>query len=164
VIEAFLASAAFRYFVFPLLSVLLGIYLRYVSKNDQYSGFRKEDMAVGFDLIRAALLMYVVLLSDQARSLVSANDALARLGHQTPQDPMAILKSQETIQIESHGLIMGGWLLFILFMGLWGTSTVVRKKGWTSESELHTLFGITIPLVVGTLYLSLVVVMAEGRP
>jgi hypothetical protein len=36
---------------------------------------------------------------------------------------------------------------------LWTTSTVVRRWGWKSETELTTGCGIAIPLVIGVLSL-----------
>jgi hypothetical protein len=54
--ESFLAGSLFRLFVFPIVSVVLGIYIKYVTRNDQFAKFSKEDIAVGFDLMRAAFL------------------------------------------------------------------------------------------------------------
>jgi hypothetical protein len=37
--------------------------------------------------------------------------------------------------------------------GMWIASTVVRKKGWKSETELDRWYGITVPLTGGVAYL-----------
>jgi hypothetical protein len=74
--EEFLAGSFFRYAVFPLGGAGLGIALKYVTRNDHYPSFRKEDMAVGLDLMLTAALTFLVLTSDRAFKLVNLNKAL----------------------------------------------------------------------------------------
>ena len=64
--------------VFPIGSIILGIAVKYVTRNDQYAKFSKEDMAVGLDLVRTALMTYLVIISDRALTIGSANRMLAR--------------------------------------------------------------------------------------
>lgn len=44
-----------------------------------------------------------------------------------------------------------GWLIAIMFVGLGFLSTLVRKFGWQSETEMRPMVGIAIPLFFGIL-------------
>jgi hypothetical protein len=155
----FLATSVFRYFIFPLASVLLGIGIKTASRNDRYVAFRKEDIAVGLELMRTACLLFVVLTTDKALALVrlsrDLNDSLVAI----PSPDMARVRTlQEQAQLLSAKLAGAGWMILLLFLSLWSVSTIVRKWGWRSETEMAPLLGITLPLVFGILML--VVVMA----
>lgn len=143
----FLASSWFKYLVLPLLSVAFGVFIKFATKNDQYAKFSKEDFAVGFDLMRSAILAYAVLLSDGA-SVILKNKAVA------------VDMSKNGISGSYDEVASGGWTMMIMMCGVWGTSTFVRKVGWKSDVELRPL-GLTIPLVIGLLYL--VFVMMKVR-
>ena len=144
----FLASSWFKYLVLPLLSVAFGIFIKFATKNDQFAKFAKEDLAVGFDLMRSAILAYAVLLSDAAS---------------------AVIKNRAEASDKNIGLFAGvyddvasgGWMMLALMCGVWGTSTLVRKRGWKSEIELKPVVGVTLPILVGLLYL--VFVMMKVR-
>ena len=47
----FLTSTVFRYLIFPIGSAILGIAVKYVTRNDRYKSFQKEDLAVGLELM-----------------------------------------------------------------------------------------------------------------
>jgi hypothetical protein len=68
--ENFLASPFFRYALFPIGSAVLGIAVKCVTRNDRYISFRKEDLAVGLELMLTAGLMFVVLTTDRALALL----------------------------------------------------------------------------------------------
>jgi hypothetical protein len=153
--EHLLTTAYFRYLLFPLASIVLGIWIKFVTRNDQYAKFKKEDIAVGLDLYRTALLMYVVLLSDRALEL-------KRLASQIQPNVIAKPDLQTQMQTISVQLTNGSWVLLVFMLGLWGTSTVVRRWGWHSESELKPTCGIAIPLVMGVLSL-LAVLIGAGQ-
>jgi hypothetical protein len=157
----FLASAFFRLFLVPILSVALGIYIKYVTKHDQFSKFSKEDIAVGFDLMRAAFLAYLLMMSDGARGLINASDAFASAvkgGGVTPEQAM---KLQQVVSAQSERLMGGLFGLVCLIMGMWITSTIVRKKGWKSPTDLDAWYGIALPLAVGVAYLAVVMLVAS---
>jgi hypothetical protein len=132
--EPFLAGSLFRLFFVPLISVVLGIYIKYVTKNDQFAKFSKEDIAVGFDLMRAAFLGYLILLSDKARNLIGASAALnnAVTGGSATLPQVSTL--QTTVNQHSHDLLRGIFGVGLLMLGMWVTSTIVRKKGWRTET------------------------------
>jgi hypothetical protein len=52
--EEVLTSTWFRYVAFPLGSAALGVAVKYVTRNDQYAKFQKEDMFIGLELILTA--------------------------------------------------------------------------------------------------------------
>lgn len=156
--EQFLASPFFRYALFPFGSAVLGIAVKCVTRNDRYTAFRKEDMAVGLELMLTACLMFVVLTTDRALALIDGNRQLANALGQTPIDPLKAAELQGRVQLLSGQLTLAGWVIALMFLALWSVSTIVRKWGWKSEIEMNPLPGIAIPLAFGIL--TLVAVMA----
>ena len=76
-IAEFLGSGVFRFFAFPVGSAAAGILLRCVTRNDSYAFFKKEDIAVGPQIMLTAALMFVLQSSDRARALIQINQAIA---------------------------------------------------------------------------------------
>jgi hypothetical protein len=159
--EDFLASALFRYAIFPIGSALLGVAIKCVTRNDKYTFFRKEDMAVGIELLLTACLMFVVLTTDRAISLADTNQLLAQALKANPIDPAKVGSLQSQAQQISARIATAGWLILLMVIMLWSTSTIVRKWGWVSETELKPRIGIALPLGLGIL--ALLAVMA-GAP
>ncbi|MEA2414580.1 MAG: hypothetical protein QOI58_1237 [Thermoanaerobaculia bacterium] len=159
--EEFLAGPVFRYAVFPILSTLLGIGVKHVTRNDRYAKFRKEDLAVGIEILLTACLMFLALTSDRATNLVQANASLAAVLGRLPVDAQRATQLQANVNALSHSVAMAGWLIAFMFLGLWSVSSVVRIWGWKSETELHGRVGIALPLVLGVL--ALIAVMAGAR-
>ena len=147
----FLTNPGFKFAVLPIGSAILGVAVKYTSRNDQYAKFRKEDLAVGLDLALTACLMFVVLTTDRAVQLLQANQELAALLKNTPIDAAAAIKLQAQAQLLSGQIAGSGWLIALMFLGLGSISTVVRKWGWQSETEMQPLVGIAIPLAFGIL-------------
>lgn len=154
--EQFLSSGFFRFFLFPVLSTVLGVAIKYVSRNDQYAKFRKEDLAVGLELIMTACLTFVVLTSDKAFELVQVNEQLATVLETVATDSLATRENQAAaIELQAEAIEMSdeqsgsGWLLLGLFVGMWSVSTLVRKAGWESETEMKPFIGIGLPLAFG---------------
>jgi hypothetical protein len=159
--EQFLSSDAFRYAVFPLAGALLGIGVKHVSRNDRYAKFRKEDLAVGIELLLTACLTFVALTSDRAASLLQANRALKLVVGQTAVDRSRAAELQRTIEQLSSHVALSGWVIALMFLGLWSVSSIVRLWGWKSETELDGKVGIAVPLVFGVL--GLIAVMAGAH-
>jgi hypothetical protein len=157
--ERFLASALFRFLIFPLGNVFLGVAVKYVTRNDQYARFSKEDVAVGLDLIRTALLMYLMVLSDNSLTLLAASRTMQNASQMNLGE---LQRLQNQVQGLSSQVSMGGWIVLVFFLALWSTSTVVRKWGWASETELRPVRGIAVPLVMGVLAL-MFVMLGLGR-
>lgn len=74
--EELLSSNVFRYLIFPLLSVGIGVLAKVESRP---SRLRIEDFSVGLELLRAALLIYVVLVTDQALKLTEVTGSIANV-------------------------------------------------------------------------------------
>jgi succinate dehydrogenase/fumarate reductase cytochrome b subunit len=64
----------------------------------------------------------------------------------------------QQVQLLSGKIALAGWVIALMFLGLWSISTLVRKWGWQSETEMRPLAGIAIPLCLGIL--ALIAVMA----
>ena len=158
--EEFLSGSLFRFLLFPFGSVFLGIAVKYVTRNDRFAKFRKEDMAVGLDLLRTACLTFVVMTTDRALALREANAHLADCIKKTPPDVVRAQEMQSKVEVLSAGLSVSGWVVAAMFVAMWSVSTMVRKWGWKTETEMHTLMGIAVPLAFGTL--ALIWVMAGG--
>jgi hypothetical protein len=158
--QEFLANSFFRLFLVPIFSVALGIYVKHVTRNDQYAKFSKEDIAVGFDLMRAALLAYLILLSDKARGLILAGNSFSLAARNSAANPDELTRLQQVVAIRSQELMGGIFGVGFLMLGMWITSTIVRKRGWRSATELDPWYGISLPLAAGVAYL--MVVMFAG--
>jgi len=156
----FLTNPIFKFAILPIGSAMLGVGVKYVSRNDQYAKFKKEDIAVGLDLALTACLMFVVLTTDRAVQLVSANKDLSNLLRQNPPDMIKITEVQAKTQLISSQIANSGWLIFLMFLGLISLSTLVRKSGWESETEMRPIIGIALPLIFGIL--AIVGVMASA--
>jgi hypothetical protein len=155
-VEAFLAGQLFRYFVFPLGSAVLGIAVKIATRNDQYSPFKKEDLAVGLDLIKTACLLFVVLTTERAFALQRANQAISETLAAAPIDTNQLARLQAQAADLSSSMSSAGWAVALFFLALWSVSTVVRKWGWQSEVEMHPLVGIAMPLAIGVFALGVV--------
>ena len=153
--EVFLSSPIFLYGVFPLGSAVLGIGVKYATRNDQFSKFRKEDVAIGLELMMTAALMFVLLTSDRAATLVSLNDQIAKALTMTPLPPETAVLQLEARELTDF-MTTSGWLIAAMVFGLWSVSTIVRKWGWRSETEMTPAVGIALPLALGVLSLMVV--------
>lgn len=156
--EEFLANPVFRYFIFPIGSAVLGIAIKYVTRNDQYGSFTKEDIAIGLELMRTACLMFIVLTTDKAITLGSINKQLSTVLTTNPIDPVMASSLQAQALKLSGQLASTGWFIALMVLSLWSVSTIVRKWGWKSQSEMYPFTGIALPLAFGIL--ALVAVMA----
>lgn len=158
--EKFLVLPLFKYAILPIGTAILGILLKYISRNDQFAKFRKEDLAVGLDLALTACLMFVVLTTERAINLIKTNDALSNCLKKQPINPIIANNLQVQAQKLSSQFATSGWLIVLMFIGLFGLSTIVRKWGWQSAVEMKPIIGITIPLTIGITYIIFVMIAA----
>jgi len=121
----------FLQFGVPLVTVALSIFVKYVSRNDRHSGFRKEDLAVGLDMSVTALLIFITGSAHIANTLPAT-------------DPPEVIVQQ---------LASVPWVLMGFLIGMWGISTLVRKLGWEDDDKLKVLWGIVVPGLFGLLTL-----------
>jgi len=129
-------SRVFQMLALPVLSALLSVFVKVVSKNDQFGTFRKEDAAVGLEVALAAII-----------TLLSYSIHLAKLSR---GDRVAIRELERR-------MLEYPWILLGLVFSLWGVSTAVRKFGWKSQYEMVWVTGIVIPMAYGMASLFLVV-------
>lgn len=127
----FLKNEMFLQFGVPLLTVALSIFVKYVSRNDLHTGFRKEDLAVGLDMAVTALLIFIT--------------GSAQIASKLP----IIDPPKETVD----QLASVPWILMAFLIGMWGVSTVVRKLGWEKDDKLKIFWGIVVPGLFGLLTL-----------
>lgn len=131
----FIGEPYFLQFGVPLLTVGLSIFIKFVTRNDRYSGFKKEDLAVGLDLAVTALLIFITSSAHLATNLPLSNPPQVRV------DQLASVP----------------WILMAFFVGIWGVSTLVRKFGWEDNDKLKIFWGIVVPDSFGLLTLLFVV-------
>lgn len=131
-----LSSTYFKYLVVPLLTTFLVIFIKSVSRNDRHKFLKKEDFAFGLEMGITAILL---LLGNSVT-----------IAQQTITDPTTLTKANEK-------LLMVGWAAPVLIFGLWGISTIVRRLGWETDTELKVFWGIVFPNFFGLLILIYVV-------
>lgn len=129
------AEPYFLKFLVPLIGVAASIFLKYVTRRDTHTNFKKEDLAVGLELSVAALLIFVAASSFLAQDL-----------SQSPNDPVLLERSAGV-----------PWILSAFILGIWGISTIVRKLGWVGDDRLQWFWGILLPNTFGVAVLLFVV-------
>lgn len=125
----------FLQFLVPLIAVGASIFVKFVTRNDAYKSFRKEDLAVGLDLALTALIIFITASSRMASEL-AANPGNTGLETKLAGVP---------------------WIIAAFTVGIWAISTLVRKAGWAGEDSLKPFWGIVVPDVFGVGSLILVV-------
>jgi multisubunit Na+/H+ antiporter MnhC subunit len=111
----------------PVLAVLLSVYAKCVSRNDQQKSISPEDFAVGLDLAIAALLIFIVSCGVEAERV-----------------------ARQVTTAESAGCSSDApWIVFAMVLAIWALSTWIRKWGWHANGQLRTGCGVVGPIVVG---------------
>ena len=127
----FLANKYFLQFMVPIIAIGLSIFLRFVTRSDFHAPFRKEDLAVGFDLAITALLLLVTSSATLAKELIN--------------DPTNSAYINKSLSVP--------WLILTYVVGIWGVSTLVRKYGWEGDDRLKPFWGIFAPGIFGLILL-----------
>ncbi len=140
--ESIIASTYFKYFIVPLFAVGFSVFLKTVSRNDQHTAFKKEDLAIGLEIAVTALIIYITYCATLADKIV----CLSKDG----SSPLLLSSFKAKFVIVP-------WVLTAFIIGIWGISTLVRKFGWKDQDNLNIIFGIMIPFIYGLLCLMLVV-------
>ncbi len=135
----FLTNNYFIYFIVPLLTTGLSIFVKIVSRNDKYISFKKEDLAIGLETSVTAL---IILITD------TVNDLL-RLKQNTENGDGFVIP---------ENILIIPWLLLLIVVVLWGISTIIRKLGWKNENDMNRFWGIILPDILGLGLLIFVVV------
>lgn len=115
-----------------VISTGLGIFVKYVSRNDAHNkNFKKEDLAIGMEMMITALILLITNSVNEFNKLSNP-------------------KIDEAIkQIIRDSELLVPWIILIFIVGLWGTSTVIRKIGWENEDELKIWWGVVFPNIIG---------------
>ena len=129
-----LKTTYFLNFVVPLITVFLTVFVKIVSRNDQYYTFKKEDLAIGMDISVTALIIFITSAVNYAAQ--------------------ANTKTNELINSK---LVDLPWLILAFVCIIWFVSTIIRKFGWHNKDELNILWGIIIPDFIGIMLLLFVV-------
>lgn len=136
-----LLNPYFSDFAVPLISVLLTMGIKIVSRKDNFMTPQREDFAVGFDLLVTSLILITVFAS-RAAYIVSKNEA-------------------SNIEELKNKLDLLPWIILLFVFGLWSLSTIVRIKGWelhnTPNPVLHKFWGVGLPTCIGIISLLLTV-------
>ncbi len=134
---SFLANPLFLQFVVPLITVAFTIFLKVVSRSDNFKRFKKDDLAVGLEIAVTALILFITESANLAQEL-------------TTQTSQAIPKIIEKLTVAP-------WIMLAFVLGIWGVSSMVRWVGWKGDDDLHIGWGIVAPDLFGLLLLFFVV-------
>lgn len=132
-----LSNSYFKFFVIPLVTTLLAVFVKIVSRNDKFSSVKKEDFAIGLEIAITAILLLISYTLNYASDLKQSTSPIPTL--------------------DNSKLVSVPWILLMFFIGLWGISTLVRKMGWKSEEDMHWWWGIILPNLFGLISLIFVV-------
>lgn len=136
--ETIFQSIYFLYFVIPLVTVVLSVFLKMVSRNDKFVFFKKEDLAVGLEISLASLIIF----------LTYCTTIVSNIRTETNPGVSQMIKNK---------LMHAPWIILAMVIGMWGVSTVVRKLGWKSEDNMSWFWGIIVPFVFGIICLYIAV-------
>jgi hypothetical protein len=127
-----------------LASTMLGIFIKFASRNDRHQGFKHEDLAVGLDLLVTALIL---LITDTVDDFLKFKNS-------------PIQESEK--EILGQSISEAPWIILTFVFGTWAVSTVVRKVGWETGDQLRPGWGILFPNVIGITGLVLVFIWTKG--
>ncbi len=138
-----------------------GILVKCALRNDGYALFKKEDVAVGPQLMLTAALTYVVLTTERARSIVELNSELKSELEGGAVSPARLLEIQSMSRTMLDPLMTAPWVLLGISVLLFATTIIVKRWGWESESLMTPRIGIAIPLIMGVSTLVYVMLMVD---
>ena len=104
--------------------------------RDRHIPLKKEDFAVGLELSVTALILFITECVNYTRE---------------------VLQNAEGLIADDDKFLSIPWITFFLLVGLWGCSTLIRKKGWKDADNLDMKMGIIIPNIYGLIILIFVV-------
>lgn len=134
-----LTSSSFKFFIIPLVTILLTIFVKFVSRNDRFSNIKKEDFAFGIDISVTALILYAMDNVTFASKIVKPNMA--------------------EIDLFKNKMLLIPWIILIFIFALWIMSTMIRKFGWENDNELHLTWGVVVPDAIGVSLLTLILLL-----
>lgn len=125
----------------PIFSVFITASVKVISRKDHSLNFTKSDVAVGINLIVTGMIMLVNCSIKLAETTNTLTDKT--------------IQAQNTTKMLTMLVLVLLYCIMAVFL-----SVLIRKYGWKkeNESELNTLMGVLIPLILGSI---LIVVAAN---
>jgi hypothetical protein len=145
---SFFKSEAFRLLV-PLASAALGVWIKSEMRHPEKQTFKKEDFAVGIQLIQTACLSFLTLMTQKAVQLHSMLATQSAIADTSGADKLSSFLAFSSVRLAS--------MLIFLF----GMTSLVRRKGWKNKDEMKVTAGIAIPIAAGILCLYTVIREAQ---
>lgn len=130
-------SPSFQIIGVTIISAIIGIFVKWTSRNDQHGTFKKDDLAIGLELCVTSLIL---LITDTVNDYNRYNASETQ-----EQFKLTILNNLQNTP----------WLILLSFVVLWGTSTIIRKLGWNSANDLNRTWGLWFPNIIGLIFLVL---------
>lgn len=147
----------------PLLCAAIGVGVKCATRNDKHTAFKKEDIAVGLDLMVTSCLAYVVIAAERGMRLNRLEESIAVMtSAPTISDPASLVALQQQATEQTLRNASSPWWVLGLFLILGATSTLVRKFGWEGPDDLRLWRGIVFPLAFGVLTLAFVMTQASA--
>ena len=138
----FLSSPFFKYFLLPLLTATLTIFVKLSSRPDRRSYVTRDDFAIGIHLCVTAIFIIITKCVIVASSLVNI------------LDPKMIQRYSDvllTLAVLSFGMT---FVVFIL-------AYFMRKNAWEYDMlRIKMVWGVIIPDITGLFFL----VLASAQP
>ena len=132
-----LSSSYFLQLAIPLITISMSVFVKHVTRNDSFNiKICKEDFAVGLELLITSLILVIVRSADFANKLMKTENL-----------------DENTITLYKNKFATSPWLILMLCITLWGTSTYVRKVGWKDKNKLKLFNGFLFPLIIGVIIL-----------
>jgi hypothetical protein len=128
-------TQSFQLIGVTIISSAIGVFVKYVSRNDQNGSFKKEDLAIGLDLCITSLIMLITASVNNYNKL-NSNSLDAH--------------TKKLLEESNH---LSPWLILLSLIFLWGTSTIIRKRGWDNSNDLNKIWGIIFPNLIGIISL-----------
>jgi len=149
-VTSFFLSPVFRYCVFPLIGMLFRIC---VKCQEKVGPIAREEMAVGLEMMKDAILMLVTLMSERFVESAKTGASLRRVLETTPPNELSarvgvltgLLGLRDTL---TDQLFLGGESIFVFFVVLLGLLQIKNRIGSDGDGRPKLLFGIILPIVV----------------
>ena len=133
--EGFLESEWFQVVGITLITVFLGVFIKFSSRNDKHNPKLIEDVAIGFELMTTSIVLLLTYLGK--KQVMCTEDVMELYVRADIHREMAV--------------VFFGVCMCILF--LIPGFTIVRKYGWQGKNKLNFGIGIVYQNIVGLIYL-----------
>ena len=133
-IGEFLLSDGFQGGGIVILSALISIIAKKVSRNDRHQVNNWNDYAFGLDVTISTSILVITRSIDRMSGLYQLEDNL---------NPNKVFATE---------LASDFWFLFITTITIWLVAQIIRKWGWKNGNDLNSI-GVLVPDFIGVLLL-----------